>query len=162
MSEKFESTINSHLDRIEAKFGKQFSSNDINASTSNTEHSKDSTLDDFSDLHIPKVPIGVPPIHNIHSRTTIGASADGGSTMTTTNAMMLHTVVYIEPPISAYVPNSSLQHVPNTLLNQTLTFNTPQPTINRAPHLGLARPRTALGKEKLEKRYSRYSGKLLV
>jgi hypothetical protein len=72
-SEKFESTITSHLDRIEAKFGKQFSGNDINASTSNTENSKDSTLDDFSILHIPKVPIGVPPIHHIHSRTTIGA-----------------------------------------------------------------------------------------
>jgi hypothetical protein len=47
MSENFESTITSRLDRIEAKFGKQFSSNDINASTSNTENSKDSTLDDF-------------------------------------------------------------------------------------------------------------------
>jgi hypothetical protein len=79
MSEKIESTINSHLDRIEAKFGKSFSGNDINASTSNTENSKDSTLDDFSDLHIPKVPISVPPVHHIHSRTTIGASAGGGS-----------------------------------------------------------------------------------
>jgi hypothetical protein len=69
MSEKFESTMNSRLDRIEAKFGKQFSSNDINASASNTENSKDSTLNEFSDLHIPKVPIGVPPIHHIHSRT---------------------------------------------------------------------------------------------
>jgi hypothetical protein len=57
--------MNSRLDRIEAKFGKQFSSNDINASTSNTENSKDSTLDDFSDLHIPKVPIGVPPNHHV-------------------------------------------------------------------------------------------------
>jgi hypothetical protein len=61
MSENFESTMNSHLDRIEAKFGKQFSGNDINASTSNTENSKDSTLDEFSDLHIPKVPICVHP-----------------------------------------------------------------------------------------------------
>jgi hypothetical protein len=57
MSENCESTMNSHLDRIEAKFGKQFSGNDINASTSNTENSKDSTLDDFSNLHIPKVPL---------------------------------------------------------------------------------------------------------
>jgi hypothetical protein len=65
MSENFESMMNSRLDRIEAKFGKQFSSNDINASTSNTENSKDSTLDDFSDLHIPKVPIGVPPNHHV-------------------------------------------------------------------------------------------------
>jgi hypothetical protein len=61
MSENFESTMNSHLDRIEAKFGKQFSGNDINASTSDTENSKDSMLDEFSDLHIPKVPICVHP-----------------------------------------------------------------------------------------------------
>jgi hypothetical protein len=78
MSENFESTINSRLDRIEAKIGKQFSGNDINTSTSSTENSKDSTLDDFSDLHIHKVPIGVPPIHHIHSRTIIGASAVEG------------------------------------------------------------------------------------
>jgi hypothetical protein len=52
MSENFESTMNSNLDRIEDKFGKQFSGNDINASTSNTENSKDNTLDDFSNLHI--------------------------------------------------------------------------------------------------------------
>jgi hypothetical protein len=133
--------MNSRLDRIESKFGKQFSGNDINASTSNTENSKDNTLDDFSDLHIPNVPIGVPPIHHIH----IGASAGGGSTMAATNAMMPHTVVYSEP--SAYVPNSSLQHVPNTLPNQTSTYSTPQPIINRAPHPGSARPRTALGME---------------
>jgi hypothetical protein len=118
MSEKFESTINSNLDRIEDKFGKQLSSNDINASKSNTENSKDSMLDDFLDLHIPKVPIGIPPIHHMHSRATIGASAGGGSTMAATNAMMSHTVVYSEP--SACVPNSLLQHVPNTLPNQTL------------------------------------------
>jgi hypothetical protein len=62
MSEKFESMMNSRLDRIEAQLGKQFSGNDINASTSNTENYKDSTLDNFSNLHIPKVPIGVPPI----------------------------------------------------------------------------------------------------
>jgi hypothetical protein len=117
-----------------------FFGNDINPSTSSTKNSKDSTLDDFSDLHIPKVPIGVPPIHHIHSRTTIGASAGGGSTMVATNAMMPHTVVYSEPPISAYVLNSSLQHVPNTLPNQTSTYSTPQPTINRAPHPGSARP----------------------
>jgi hypothetical protein len=43
MSEKFESTMNSRLDRIKAKFGKQFSGNYINASTSNSENSKDST-----------------------------------------------------------------------------------------------------------------------
>jgi molybdopterin converting factor small subunit len=145
MSEKFESTITSRLDRIEAKFGKQFSSNDINASTSNTENSKDSTLDDFSNLHIPKVPIGVPPIHHIHTRTTIGASAGGGSTMAATNAMTPHTIVYSEP--SSYVPNSSLQHVPNTLPNQTSTYGTPQPTINQAPHPGSASSRTALGTE---------------
>jgi hypothetical protein len=138
MSEKFESTMNSRLDRIEAKFGKQFSGNDINASTYNTKNSKDSTLDDFSNLHIPKVPIGVPLIHRW---TTIGASAGEGSTMAATNAMMPHTVVYSEP--SAYVPNSSLQHVPNTLPNQTSTYNTPQPTVNP----GSARPRTALGME---------------
>jgi hypothetical protein len=145
MSEKFESTMNSHLDRIEAKFGKQFSGNDINASTSNTENSKDSTLDEFSDLHLPKVPIDVPPIHHIHSRTTIGASAGGGSTMAATNAITPHTVVYSEP--SAYVPNSSLQHVPNTLPNQTSKYDTPQPTINRASHPASARPRTTLGME---------------
>jgi hypothetical protein len=145
ISKKFESTMNSRLDRIEAKFDKQFSSNDINASTSNTKNSKDSTLDDFSNLHIPKVPIGVPPIHHIHSRTTIGASAGGGSTITATNAMTPHTVVYSEP--SAYVPNSSLQHLPNTFSNQTSTYGTPQPTINRAPHPASARPRTALGME---------------
>jgi hypothetical protein len=57
MSEKIESTMNSRLDCIEAKFGKQFSGNDINGSTSSTENSKDSTLDDFSNLHIPKVPL---------------------------------------------------------------------------------------------------------
>jgi hypothetical protein len=145
MSEKFESTMNSRLDRIEAKFGKQFSGNDINASTSNTENSKDKTLDDFSNLHIPKVPIGVPPIHHIHSRTTIGASTGGGSTMAVTNSMTLHTVVYSEP--SAYVPNSSLQHVPNIFPNQKSTYGTPQPTINRASHPASARPRTALGME---------------
>jgi hypothetical protein len=145
MSEKFDSTMNSRLDRIEAKFDKQFSGNDINASTSNTENSKDSTLNDFSNLHIPKVPIGVPPIHHIHSRTTIGASVDGGSTMAATNAVTPHTVVYSEP--SAYVPNSLLQHVPNTLPNQISTYGTPQPTINRAPHPASARPRTALGME---------------
>jgi hypothetical protein len=50
--------------------------------------------------------------------------------MAATNAMMSHMVVYNEPPISAYVPNSSLQHVPNTLTNQTSTYSTPQPTIN--------------------------------
>jgi hypothetical protein len=105
MSGQFESTINSRLYRIEAKFGRQFSGNDINAFTSNTENSKDSMLDDFSDLHIHKVPTGVPPIHHIHSRTTIGASARGGSTIATNSAMMPHTVVYSEPPISAYVPN---------------------------------------------------------
>jgi hypothetical protein len=127
MSEKFVSTMNSHLDRIEAKFGKQFSGNDINASTSNTENSKDSTLDDFSNLHI-QVPIGVPPIHHIHSRTTIGASAGEGSTMAATNAMTPHTIVYSEP--SAYVPNSSLQHVPNTFPSQTSTYSLPQPTVN--------------------------------
>jgi hypothetical protein len=38
--------------------------------------------------------------------------------MTATNAMMSHTVVYNEPPISAYVPYSLSQHVPNTLPNQ--------------------------------------------
>jgi hypothetical protein len=145
MSEKFESTMNSHLNRTEAKFGKQFSGNDINASTSNTENSKDSTLDDFSNLHIPKVPIGVPPIHHMHSRIIIGASAGEGSTMAATNAMMPHTVVYSEP--SAYVPNSSLQHVPNTLPNQTSAYSAPQPTVNRAPHPRSARPRTALGME---------------
>jgi hypothetical protein len=145
MSGKFESTMNSHLDRIEAKFGKQFFGNDINASTSNIENSKDSTLDDYSNLHIPKFPIGVPPIHHIHSHTTIGASAGGGSTMATTNAVTPHTVVYSEP--SAYVPNSSLQHVPITLPNQISTYGTPQPTINRAPHFASARPRTALGME---------------
>jgi hypothetical protein len=107
------------------------------------ENSKDSTLDDFSDLHIPKVPIGVPPIHHVHSRTTIGALAGGGSTMAATNALMPHTVVYSEP--SAYVPNSFLQHVLNTLSNQTSTYSTPQPTINRGPHPGSTRPRTALG-----------------
>jgi hypothetical protein len=143
MSETFESTITSHLDCIEAKFGKQFSGNDINASTSNTENSKDSTLDDFSNLHIPKVLIGVPPIHHIHSRTTIGASAGGGSTMAATNAMTPHIVVYSEP--SAYVPNSLLQHVPNTLPNQTSTYGTPQPTVNRASHPASARPRTGDG-----------------
>jgi hypothetical protein len=143
MSENFESTITSRLDHIEAKFDKQFSGNDINAYTSNTENSKDSRLDDFSNLHIPKVPIGVPPIHHIHSRTTIGALAGGGSTMAATTAMTPHTFVYSEP--SAYVPNSSLQHVTNTLPNQTSTYGTPQPTINRASHLASARPRTALG-----------------
>jgi hypothetical protein len=137
MSEKFESTMNSRLDRIEAKFGKQISGNDINTSTSNTENSKDSTLDDFSNFYIPKVPIGVPPIHHIHSCTTIGASAGAGSTMAATNAMTPHTIVYSES--SAYVPNSSLQHVPNTLPNQTSTYDTPQPTINRAPHPASAR-----------------------
>jgi hypothetical protein len=119
----------------------------FNASTSNIENSKDGTLDDFSDLHIPKLPIGVPPIHHIHICTTIGASAGGGSTMAATNAMMPNTVVYGVPPISAYVPNSSLQHVRNTLPNQTSTYSTPQPTVNRAPHPGSARPRTALGME---------------
>jgi hypothetical protein len=128
VSEKIKSTMNSRLDRIEAKFGKQFFGNDINASTSNTKNSKDSKVDDFSYLHIPKVPIGVPPIHHVHSRTTIGASAGGGSTMAATNAMMPHTVVYSEP--SAYVPNSLFQHVPNTLSNQTSTYSTPQPAIN--------------------------------
>jgi hypothetical protein len=123
----------------------KFSVNDINASTSNIKNSKDNTLDDFLDLHIHKVPIDVPPIYHIHSRTTISASAGGGSTMVTTNAMMPHTIVYSEP--SAYVPNSSLQHVPNTLPNQTSTYSTPQPTISRAPHLGSARPRTSLGME---------------
>jgi hypothetical protein len=113
MSEKFESTMNSRLDCIEAKVGKQFSGNDINGSTSNAENSKDSTLDDFSNLHIPKVSISVPPIHHIHSRTTIGASAGGGSAMAATNAVTPHIVVYSEP--SAYVPNSSLQHVCHTL-----------------------------------------------
>jgi hypothetical protein len=57
MSEKFESTINSHLDRIQAKFAKQISGNDINASTYNTKNPKDNTLDDFSNLRIPKVPL---------------------------------------------------------------------------------------------------------
>jgi hypothetical protein len=65
--------------------------------------------------------------------------------MAATNAMMPHTVVYSE--LSAYVPNSSFQHVPNTLSNQTSTYSTPQPTVNRAPHPGSARPRTALGME---------------
>jgi hypothetical protein len=65
--------------------------------------------------------------------------------MAATNAVTPHTVVYSEP--SAYVPNSSLQHVPNTLLNQTSTYGTPQPTINRALHPASARPRTALGME---------------
>jgi hypothetical protein len=81
----------------------------------------------------------------MYSWTTIGASAGGGSTMVSINAMMPHTVVYSER--NAYVPNSLLQHVPNTLPNQTSTYNTPQPTINQAPHPGLARPRTALGME---------------
>jgi hypothetical protein len=98
MSENFESMIHSHLHRIEAKFGKQFSSNDINASTSSTENSKDNLLDDFSYLHISKVPIGVPPIRHIHSRTTIGGLAGGGSTMATINALMPHTVVCSKPP----------------------------------------------------------------
>jgi hypothetical protein len=44
--------------------------------------------------------------------------------MTATNAMMSHTVVYNEPPISAYVPYSLSQHVPNTLPNQTSTYST--------------------------------------
>jgi hypothetical protein len=145
MSEKIESTMNSCLDRIEAQFGKQFSGNDINASTSTTKNSKDSTLDDFSNLHIPKVPIGVPPIHHIHSRATIGASAGGESTMAATNAVKPHTFVYSEP--SAYVPNISLQHVHSTLPNQTSTYGTPQPIINRASHPASARPRTALGME---------------
>jgi hypothetical protein len=65
--------------------------------------------------------------------------------MAATNAMTPHTVVYSEP--SAYVPNSSLQHVPNTLPNQISTNGTPQPTINRAPHPASARSRTALGME---------------
>jgi hypothetical protein len=145
MSGNFESMITSRLDLIEAKFGKQFSGNDINASTSNTKNSKDNTLDDFSNLHIPKVSIGVPPIHHIHSRTTIGASAGEGSKMAATNAMMSHTVVYSDP--SAYVPNSSFQHVLNTLPNQTSTYSTQQPTVNRATHPTSARPRTALGME---------------
>jgi hypothetical protein len=67
--------------------------------------------------------------------------------MAATNAMMLHTVVYSKPPMSAYVPNSSSHHVPNTLLNQTSTYSTPQPTVTRAPHPGLARPRITLGME---------------
>jgi hypothetical protein len=71
MSQNFESTINSRLDHIEAKFDKNFVGKDVNASTSNTKNYKDKALDDFSNLHIPKVPIGASPIHHIHSRTTI-------------------------------------------------------------------------------------------
>jgi hypothetical protein len=160
---EFESTTNSRLDSIEIKFGKQFSSNGINASTSNTENSKDSTLYDCSDLHIPKVPIGVPPIHHMHSRTTIGASTGGGSKMAATNAIMPHTVVHSEPTISAYVLNSSLQHVPNALLNKTSTYSTPQPTINRAPHpVDQLVLELLWGWGDLENRSSRYLGKLLV
>jgi hypothetical protein len=66
--------------------------------------------------------------------------------MADTNVVTPHIVVYSEP--SAYVPNSSLQHVPNALPNQTSTYGTPQPTINRAPHPASSRPRTALGMER--------------
>ena len=114
MSEKFESMISSRLDHIEAKFDKQFSGNDVNASTSNTEKDK-SALEDLSNLHIPKIPIGASPNH-IHSQTTIGTSAGGGNTTAASNALMPHTAVYSEPPISAYVPNNLLPHILNTFL----------------------------------------------
>ena len=149
MSTKFESMINSHLDHLEVKFDKRFSGNDVNASTSNTENATDSALDDISNLQIPKIPIGASPIHHIHSRTTIGASASGEGTMAATNAMLPHTVAFSEPPVSAHVPlsnaHSSLRHVSNTLPNQTSTYSTPQPTVTRTPHPGSIRPRVALG-----------------
>jgi hypothetical protein len=103
-SDNFESKINSHLDHIEAKFDKQFSDSDANASTSNIEKAKSSTLDDLSNLHIPKISIGASPANHVRSHAIIGTSADGGNTMAATNSMMLHTIVYSEPLACAYVP----------------------------------------------------------
>ncbi|CAO2152589.1 unnamed protein product [Urochloa humidicola] len=115
MSDRFESIINTRLEQIEVKFGTQFSSNDVNASTSNAEKLKDSALGDLSNLHILKTP-GVPANH-IQSRTVIGNSASGGSSTAATNAMVPHAVVYSEPPVgvSSGNTNSSLQHIPSTL-----------------------------------------------
>jgi hypothetical protein len=75
---------------------------------------------------------------------------------------MPHTVVYSEPHASVYVSNSLLHHVPNTLLNQTTTYCTPQPNVSRAPCHGSARPKVALGWRDLENICLSYLDKLLV
>ncbi|CAN6216958.1 unnamed protein product [Urochloa humidicola] len=97
MSENFTKLFS----QLDAKVNQDIYGKDPSASTSNAEINKSS--DAFDTLHIPKVPSGMPPLNHIHSRTTIGGSVGEGSAIAVTNAMILHKVMYNEPPMRAQV-----------------------------------------------------------
>jgi hypothetical protein len=64
----------------------RFSGNDMNASASNAEKYKESSmLEDIKKLHIPKIPAGA-PFKQIQSRIIVGASAN--ETVPITNAVV--------------------------------------------------------------------------
>jgi hypothetical protein len=78
-SQNLEKMLVTRMNQMESKFSKIFSNN-IHASTSNTEKKIGSAGDDTSTLQIPKFPPPPKPsIENIHSRTVIGNSPGAGS-----------------------------------------------------------------------------------